>query len=262
MDTLDVGQLAFYCSAILVGITWAGIIFLKPFFRWWVRRQPGSNDLVSYASAGFSLFYGLLLGLLSVVSFQNVSALEAAVQREASSIASLYRNVSSFPEPLRSDLQYQVRDYTLHIINKDWPAHRRGEVYNGGALRLDAITQVIVNFSPPDTTQQLVQAQSLKAVDELGTYRRERLTGVGAGIPNVMWYVVGVGAAITILLIWLLDVRLMLHLLLGGIISFFLGVMIFLIAAMDRPLQGSVSVGPEAYSDVYNLRMKWDEGRQ
>ena len=48
MDTLDVGQLAFYCSAILVGITWAGIILLKPFFRWWVRRQPGSNDLVSY----------------------------------------------------------------------------------------------------------------------------------------------------------------------------------------------------------------------
>lgn len=262
MDLLDTRQLAFYCSAILVAITWAGIIFLKPLFRWWIRRQPGSNDLVTYASAGFSLFYGLLLGLLSVASFQNAANVEAAVEREATAIANLYRIVSNYPEPLRGEIQYQLRDYTLYVVNKDWPAHEQGKIWNGGDLRLDAITKNIIEFQPGDRTGELVQAQSLKNMDELSNARRQRLIGVRTAIPSVLWYVVVVGAAVNILLIWLLDVRFVLHLVLGGIVSFFLGVMIFLIAAMDRPLQGSVRVGPDAYTQMYDLLMKWDEGRR
>jgi hypothetical protein len=53
----------------------------------------------------------------------------------------------------------------------------------------------------------------------------------------------------------------MLHMLLGGIVSFFLGVMIFLLAAMDRPLQGGVAVGPDAYAQNFDLVMRWDETR-
>lgn len=34
--------------------------------------------------------------------------------------------------------------------------------------------------------------------------------------------------------------------------------MIFLIYAMDRPLQGAVSLGPGAFRSVYNLVMRWD----
>src|SRR4051794_24491355 len=105
MDSLSVTQLAFYCSAVLVGGTWLGIIFVKPFLRLWTRKQTNANDVMNYASAGFSLFYGLLLSLLSVATFQNSASVEGAVDREAAGIASLYRSIASFPEPLRSDLQ-------------------------------------------------------------------------------------------------------------------------------------------------------------
>ena len=46
---------------------------------------------------------------------------------------------------------------------------------------------------------------------------------------------------------------------LGGITAFFLGIMIFLIYAMDHPLQGAVSVPPDLFRSVYDLVMKWDE---
>ena len=259
MDALSIGQLAFYCSAILVGVTWFGIIFFKPFIRWWLRKQPASNDLVNYASAGFSLFYGLLLGLLSVATFGNSSSVEASVDREASSIASLYRSVTSYPEPLRGELQFLLRDYTLYVINKDWPAHSEGKIWNGGALRLQVIEKDILSLVPTSHTEQLLQEQSIKSLDDLNTARQERLTGVSTAIPGVLWYVVAIGALINILLIWLLDMRFTLHMILGGIISFFLGVMIFLITAMDRPLQGSVSVSPDAYKVMYGLVMQWDE---
>jgi len=259
MDALSTAQLAFYCSAVLVGVTWFGIIFFKPFIRRWLRKQPGSNDLVNYASAGFSLFYGLLLGLLSVATFGNVSSVGASVDREASSIASLYRSVSSYPEPLRGEVQYLLRDYTQYVINKDWPAHSEGKIWNGGDLRLQVIQQKLLSLQPLDHTQSLLQEQSIKYFGELNDARQQRLTGVNTSIPGVLWYVVAIGAFINILLIWLLDMRFTLHMILGGIISFFLGVMIFLIAAMDRPLQGNVRVSPDAYKVMYGLVMQWDE---
>ena len=33
-------------TAVFVGVTWLGVIFIRPFFRLLLRRRPGLNDLV------------------------------------------------------------------------------------------------------------------------------------------------------------------------------------------------------------------------
>lgn len=258
-ESLSINQLALACSAIFVGITWFGIIFFKPFLRRWLRRQAGSNDLVNYASAGFSLFYGLLLGLLAVAAFNNVASVEASVDREAAGIAALYRLMAAYPEPERSQVQYLLRDYTQYVIHKDWPAHHQRKIWNGGALRLQVITQKLIGFEPANHSENLLQDQSIKVLDQIDTARQQRLTGVNTQINGVLWYVVIIGAFLNIILIWLLDMRFTLHMILGGLISFFLGVVIFLIAAMDRPLQGAVSVRPDAFQRTFDQAMQWDE---
>jgi hypothetical protein len=58
----------------------------------------------------------------------------------------------------------------------------------------------------------------------------------------------------------MLNMRFFTHIILGGIVAFFLGVVIFLIIAMDRPMRGEVSVRPAAYQLVYEVLMQWDEG--
>jgi hypothetical protein len=128
--------LAIVCSGAFVVFTWFGIMFLRPFLRLLLRRQPGANDLVSYTSSWFSLLYGLLLGLLSVATYQNAAQIQTFIQREAAALALLYRGSTAYPEPLRSELQYLLRDYTLYVINKDWPAHQEGRIPQGGAARM------------------------------------------------------------------------------------------------------------------------------
>jgi hypothetical protein len=56
----------------------------------------------------------------------------------------------------------------------------------------------------------------------------------------------------------MLHMELVPQIILGGITAFFVGIMIFLIYAMDRPLQGAVSVPPDAFASVYHLVMQWD----
>jgi len=79
---------------------------------------------------------------------------------------------------------------------------------------------------------------------------------VTSGIPAVMWYTVAVGAFINILLILLFDLRLGIHLLLGGILSFFLATLISLIVLMDHPFRGEMSVSPAAFQLVFDQLMK------
>jgi hypothetical protein len=43
---------------------------------------------------------------------------------------------------------------------------------------------------------------------------------------------------------------------LGGVLAFFLGTVIFLIASMDNPFRGEVSIQPEAFSTLYWERMR------
>jgi hypothetical protein len=73
-----------------------------------------------------------------------------------------------------------------------------------------------------------------------------------------LWYVVFIGAFLMIAFLWMLHMELVSQIILGGITAFFLGIMIFLIYAMDRPLQGAVSIPPDSFTSVYDLVMRWD----
>jgi hypothetical protein len=257
-DTSTV-SLAIYSVAFFLGMMWLGIIFVKPFLRFMIGSQPGINDLVSHTTSGFSLFYGLLLGLLAVAAYQNVEEVRQNVFSEASSLASLYRNASFYPEPISSELRESLRDYNLYVIYKDWPAHRQGKIYNGGTNRLTMIEHSILKFNPKTPSQEILHTQTFQQFGEFAEARQRRLGGARLEIPGVLWYVVAVGALVNVVLIWMLNMRFFTHMILGGIAAFFLGVVIFLIIAMDRPMRGEVSVPPTAYQLVYDVLMKWDE---
>lgn len=59
-----------------------------------------------------------------------------------------------------------------------------------------------------------------------------------------------------VVFLWLFDLRLRVHLLLGGVISFFLATMISLIALMDHPFRGEVGVSAGAFQLIYDQLMK------
>jgi Protein of unknown function (DUF4239) len=253
-------RLAFYCAVVFIGLMWLGIIFIKPFLRTLIGKQPGINDLVFHTTSGFSLFYGLLLGLLTVAAYQNLEEVRQNVFGEASSLASLYRDAFFYPEPIGSELRELLRDYTLYVIYKDSPAHRQGRIYNGGTNRLTMIEHTILKFNPDNENGIILHSQTLQQFSEFVEARQRRLSGARLEIPGVLWYVVAVGALVNIILIWMLNMRFFTHIILGGIVAFFLGVVVFLIIAMDRPMRGEVSVQPAAYQLVYDVLMQWDEG--
>jgi hypothetical protein len=170
-------------------------------------REARINEWVGQTSAGFSLFYGLLLGLLAVAVYQNYDEVRKSTFAEAASLATLYRDAARYPDPVRSEAQELLRDYTLYVIYKDWPAHRKSIIYLGGANRLNMIQYEILKLQPRTTSDQLLHAQTLADFKDFASARQGRLVGVQTAIPGVLWYAVAIGALINIVPIWMLDMR-------------------------------------------------------
>ena len=121
---------------------------------------------------------------------------------------------------------------------------------------MGSIYTTLLAFQPTTRSQEIIHAETLRELSHYVELRRARLASVTAGIPSVLWYVVAIGALLNIVLIWLFDMALHLHLILGGVLSLFLGMVIFLIAAMDNPFRGEVSISSDALRSVYESLMK------
>jgi hypothetical protein len=215
-----VGALLF--SAVFVGLTWLGVVLIRPWVRRHAADQPDWNAVIGAILAAFVVFYGISLALIAVTSYQNFAAANQVVSREAAALGTLYRDVSSYPEPIRGELQAMLRDYTRYVIEEAWPAHQRGVITEGGTARVTVFQNRLLSFQPQTRAEEILHAETIRQFDVFVDYRRQRLESVSAGLPDVLWFVVGVGAVVNAVLTWLFDVkRLTVHLLLAGLMALF-----------------------------------------
>src|SRR5437763_15884246 len=109
----------------------------------------------------------------------------------------MYRDVSCYPELIRTDLQGQVRGYTEFIIDQAWPAQKRREYTDEGTRRLNELAHTIAAFEPATMGQQLLHAETLHQLSEMTELRRKRRHAIGSGRPPGMRAVVLIGAVLT-----------------------------------------------------------------
>ena len=246
-------------AAVFVGATWLLILLFHVAFHRWIHTEKRANDMVGFAFSSFSVLYGLLVGLLAVAAYQNFAGVSDIVTKEASSLAALYRDVEAYPQPIRGKLENDLRNYTRFVIDRAWPEQQKGIIPTEGTHRMTEIVDDLMSSEPTKKSEEIAQAEAYRQFNNYTELRRSRLANVNTGIPGVFWWVVALGAFITILLLAMLDMEIHVHLILTGLVSLFLGLVIFLIAAMDNPFRGEVSVGPDPFESVYQSLMKPDD---
>jgi hypothetical protein len=134
------------------------LILAKPVLRLFVGDDATTNETIGLATAGFSLFYGLLLGLLTVAAYENRERIQLSILNEASAIGSIYSTVTAYPEPYRSDLKEFLRDYVQFTIHRDWDAHRAGKIAEGGNNRIQAFGLWLSKFEPKSASQEIMHS--------------------------------------------------------------------------------------------------------
>ena len=248
--SLPAGTGAFLFAGTIVLATWLAYFFIRPFLRVFVRSQTHANELIGQALSVFAVLFGLLLGMLSISTYQSAAEVERHVLDEGANILALYHNASAYEEPFRSELKSTLREYVTYVIDDAWPLQQQGKLPREGAERIKKIFDIVFGYSPETKVQENLQADTVGLFAKMRDARFHRLGGLVGRIPDLMWALVWIGAVSVLTLILLLDMKFALHILLSGFVAFFLGVVIYLLIALDNPFRGEVGVSADAFREV------------
>ena len=225
--------------------------------RKWVRslhhQNPSCNEIVGFYFGALTVLYGITLGLLMVGVWSNFSDTDQKVSRESATLSALYHDVSHYPEPIRAELQKGLAAYCRDVINVAWPQQRKGVIPTGARAILRNVEDRLASFEPATQGQAALHAEAFRQFNQLREERRTRLDSVRTGLSSNLWALVLVGALINIAVTWFFYLKnTTMHFWMTTLLSSLLGLMIFLLAAMDHPFLGNLSVGPEAFQIVYD----------
>jgi hypothetical protein len=228
--------------------------------RKWVGRVHGDrhshNEVVGFYLSAVCVFYGITLGLIAVATWQAHTDVETKVGEEAAAVGALFRDVTSFPEPNRAEMQADLRRYARQVIDVAWPLQRRGIVPEEEGVTLGILQSHLTNFDPVTEGQKAIYAEAFHKFNQVAELRGRRLQSVREGLPGPLWTVVFAGAFLSIALTWFFDMRSQrMHFWMTIILAALLGLLIYQLAALDNPFRGEISVTPEPFEIMYNRRM-------
>jgi hypothetical protein len=222
-----------------------------------VHLQRSYNDIVGFYLAGITVLYGVTLGLLAIGAWTTYTDTEAKVAHEAAALASLYRSVGNLEEPTRSVLQQDLRDYARSVIEIGWPEQQRGIVPVENRAPLDKFRKDFRKFEPTTETEKVFEEGVSREFDFLEESRSIRLDSVTDELPSPLWALILIGALICIAVTWFFHMEsLKMHIWMTLLFSGLLGLMVFMVAALDNPYRGKISVSPEPLERVYSLMIK------
>ncbi|MGO4571538.1 bestrophin-like domain [Microvirga sp. 2TAF3] len=240
------------CAVFLIP-TLLGSVFLQPFVGRFLQGEKNQNALVGLLLNSFTLYYGVLLALLSIAVFNNYVAARDSIGREAATIRALYRDVGGYPEPARTVMRDLLRQYVEDQIGPGWREQRREGISPRSALLVDQLSNFLLSFRPNRQNEEDLHRETLRTFDEFIERRRIRVLAAGTTIPPVIWYVVLTGAVLNVFVLWLFNLKRTTHFILGGILTIFIALVIYMVAVLDRPFRGAHGLQPD---DLIELRQQ------
>lgn len=239
----------------VVGVSFASYFIFHRLYR------PAFNDddkFVALTTLGVvATIHSLLLAFLAISVWEAFGSAETAVVQEANTIGELGRDLAVFDTDEARQARRLLRDYTDKVVKVEWAEMAHGnssrEVWN----EFDRMFLSIGRLAP-DTPRRVALLPEIWArTNELLKQRRSRLYTTQSGVPAALWAVVVIGSVLTIVMAFaLMPTRFNLSMLFSLALS--IGLVFFVIIAMDRPFAGTESISPEPYQLAIENLQRWD----
>ena len=222
-----------------------------------VRRRINPAALARHNNVTIAVFsivgtlFAVLLAFVVIVVWESEGEAEEHAAQEAGSLADLMRDAGFLPDPERTELRNELREYGQAVIDEEWPAMAKGE---SSPHVHDVLHRFFESFSrlKPTTPREVnIHSAMLRRLNELSDHRRLRLLSADSKVPPFLWTVLIVGALITVGFSYFLGVEEnRAHALMTGALTAMIALTLYLIVAIDQPFAGPVRVEPNAFRVV------------
>jgi hypothetical protein len=214
-----------------------------------VRRSQ--NEVAGYLSNVAAFVYAVLIASLAVAVWQQYVQAQSTVQLEANAASDIYHQTDGYPEAVRQQIRDGVMGYIDAVVEDEWPRQARGGQSDAAWRAIESLQRTLLAFEPSGGQQLLLHRQQLDAVKSLLDQRRLRLFAAQSGLQAVIWAVIVVGSVVIVFFAYLMGTsNFRAHVVMTLMLGASIGLVIFIIVAMDYPFTGGIGIRPDAFEEI------------
>lgn len=233
--------------AVFAGIGMGGTLLFRKHIRLGAHRS--GNEVVGEVFATVGALYGLLLGFVVFLVWDSFNEAEVNASREGSLAKGLYRAIRYYPDSTRiAPVVQAYNQYVYHVIHHEYPRMETMQPFTKEDRR--AFNNVFRNLEKINGEDGRID-QMFRTLNELSTYRSLRQLDAVSEIPGAIWLALLVGGTLILLFCMVIGgSNARLHLMANGLLSIFIGLIVYIIIMLDHPFTGAVRIEPTDYQQI------------
>ena len=242
---LSAGILVVLCPLLAM----AGTVLARR--RFGLARLKINNEVAGFKFAAVGVLYAVFLAFAVIVVWEKFNDAEHAVANEAGAAATIYRLSAGLDAASGEAVRAGTTAYLKSAIGDDWPAMDAGGASAATTRALDALYATVLGAAPGERGGAIVLAEILHQLDLITQARRDRLVMASGTVPDLVWFVLIVGALMTIGFTFFFGTEnLRAQTLMTGALSVLIFSAMLIVVGIDHPFTGPVKVEARALSAV------------
>jgi Protein of unknown function (DUF4239) len=224
-------------------------------------RLQKNHEVAGVTFGVLGAFYGLVLAFVIVATWERFNQANDNAHHEATALESVYKLGAGFSEPMRTELDSAVLEYTRRVIDEEWPrmATDTARPELGRVLKLWSI---VLSYHTADSREQMLVDKAIDQLNIINETRSIRYLFYADDLPTVVWTVIYLGCAITIGFSYFFGSNVFrAQEIMCAFFSIMLGMTILAIVELAHPYQGVVTISDEPFRYALS-RMKEAQGYQ
>ena len=242
---------------ITLGVVVVSVFGLLIARRWLEKHHPelkGQHDITDPYSQFVAMLFAVLLGFMVADSMQRFGEARETVQSEASSLGNVFRLAEGMSGPTEDKLRELCALYAKEVIEDEWPMLSMHKDSPKAWIIYRQLWKTCMTYEPTTQRQSNTQQSLMEAMQSLGNSRRMRVEALHAGLPTVLWAVLFIGGAATIVFTYFFAAdNVKIQIIMVSMVSLVICLNLFLLASYDDPFNGDVRVTPAAFQTQLNL---------
>ncbi|MGW2564579.1 bestrophin-like domain [Streptomyces sp. NPDC001514] len=224
------------------------------------HRRIGEDDdpsetpcVIEYMTMMIGVVYAIVLGLAIAGVWEARSAAQESVRHEAQALHEVHVRAEVYPAEVRTRIRDGVDAYVSHVVNDEWPVMiEKGTLTDRGDQLLAQVRRDVTDYVPKTDHEGQAYQPMVDQVAAADDARGARGQGIGATMPGVVWFGLITGAAVTVGLIFTLQIRRTFReLLLAGLFSALIAFLLFLIWDFDAPFGRGISATADPFIALF-----------
>jgi hypothetical protein len=238
------------------------LAFRMVHMRWPAARRRRHNDVAGFIFAVAGAMYGVLLGFVVVVLWEQYSDALAVTDREAAVALAMQhelastagRTTTAADEAARRAALLALHAYVLNVVDGEFPQLAAGGLPADSTPTLGALWTVTAPAVDAGANAGGTLARARDLLDDLVEARSMRLSAARNTLPTTVWLAIGLGAMLTIGFGCLFGAE---SALVQGVmvaaLAGLIGILVYLTVELDHPFTGRVRATPAGFQQILTL---------